>query len=262
MRTVRTAWVCLLGACLFAPVLRTLADANPNQYSVIADRNVFKLKPLPPPPDPNATPPTPPSNVTLTGITDILGDKMALMEEQPQGKPKIYLMLSEGQRDGDVTVVSINQPGGTVTIKNVDQTQTLDLNAAAKRAASASAVASVNPIPAPGGVNSIRDARANGIQARRDMRAVSSGDVPALPGSGDTASLPSSGDTSSGGTGIGTAPRTAAAQTEGKTMSLEEQIVAVEANRAATQAKVNQGALPPLPPAPRAVQQVLDQPVH
>lgn len=256
MRTVRTAWVCLLGACLFAPVLRTLADAKP--YDVIPDRNVFKLKPLPPPPDPNAVPPTPPSNVTLTGITDILGDKMALMEEQPQGKPKIYLMLSEGQRDGDVTVVSINQTASTVTIKNVDQTQTLDLNAAAKRAASASTVASVNPggspIPTPGGVNSIRDLRANGIQARRDMRTVSSGDVPPLPGSGSGPSLPSSGDMSSGGAGIGTNPRTSTAKTDAPVLSPEEQLV----QNAAAQVNPDPHS-PPVPPAPPFFQKILNE---
>jgi len=264
MRLVQTAWICFLGACLFTPVSRLLADAQPNQYDVISERNIFKLRPMvvAPPADSQKDPP---SKVTLTGITDILGGKMALMEVQPQGgKPKLFLMLAEGQRDGDVSLISIDQKAGTVTIKNQDVTQTLDMADAGKRAASAPAVAGGgSPIPSPtgggGGVNSIRDVRARGIDARRDLRTVSSGDVPALPGSGNTTSLPSSGDMASGGTAIGTNPRTLTAQSQGKIMSPEEQIVKMEIDR---EVNKNNPNYPPLPPAPPAAQRILNQPAQ
>jgi len=249
-----------LGACLFAPVSRVLADAQPNQYGVIPERNIFKLRPMPVI-DPNAAAnqKDPPSKVTLTGITTILGDALALMEVQPQGgKPKLFLMLAEGQRDGDVSLVSIDQKAGTVTIKNQDVTQTLDMADAGKRAASSPAVAGGgSPIPSPtgggSGVNSIRDVRARGIEARRDLRTVSSGDVPALPSSGDATALPGS-----GATGVAN-PRTTTAQAEGRMPTPEEQIVQMEINRELTKDKVAAGQLPPLPPPPPSAQKILDQ---
>ncbi len=76
-------------------------------YSAIWLRNVFDLKP-PPPPTPVNTAVTnaPPPNVELTGITTLLGTKRALFMVQyapapgkPAGKDESYI-LTEGQRQG------------------------------------------------------------------------------------------------------------------------------------------------------------------
>ena len=57
-------------------------DSSSNPYQGIVDRNVFALKPLPPPPEPPSDkPPTP--EFYLTGITTILGNKLALIRTTP-----------------------------------------------------------------------------------------------------------------------------------------------------------------------------------
>src|ERR1041385_6626538 len=103
MKQSRSAVIGLVSISLLAWAVRASADSRPNLYDTISDRNVFKLRPPSPPPDPNAKAAEPPSKVTLTGITTILGDALALLEVQPQGgKPKLFLTMSEGQRDGDI----------------------------------------------------------------------------------------------------------------------------------------------------------------
>src|SRR5947208_16694459 len=64
------------------------SNANPNPYQGIVDRNVFGLKPPPPPPAP-PEPPKPPVNITLTGITTVLGKKRR-SEERRVGKEWKY----------------------------------------------------------------------------------------------------------------------------------------------------------------------------
>ncbi|HEX4342640.1 MAG TPA: hypothetical protein VH255_04575 [Verrucomicrobiae bacterium] len=246
MRRSQTVLICLLGLSLLAPAVRALADARPNQYDMISDRNVFKLKPLPPPIDPHAVQPDPPIKVTLTGITTILGDALALLEAQPQGKPKIFLTLAEGQRENDISVISIDQKAGTVTIKNQDLTQTLDMGDAAKRAGAGGAMAGNSPVPsnlpmAAPGDNSVRDLRSRSIPTRRDMRVTTSGDNSTAPNSGPNFGGGSSGMTMSGNTGSQTAA-------QGDTMTPEEQVVQMEVNRELTKNQVIQGQLPPPPP--------------
>ena len=116
-RSVKILSGCLCGLLLSAGGLRAINDlANP--YRAITDRNVFGL--LPPEPPAPPTPPTPPANIKLTGITTIFGNKRALLMVQdtaPGGKEQSY-MLSEGQREGDVEVLEINERDGTVKVKN------------------------------------------------------------------------------------------------------------------------------------------------
>src|SRR5436190_5650423 len=52
----------------------TTANADANPYHGIVDRNVFGLKPIPPPAPPPEQP-KPPVNITLTGITTLFGKK-------------------------------------------------------------------------------------------------------------------------------------------------------------------------------------------
>src|SRR5262245_53678278 len=85
--------------------------SSKNPYQGIVERNVFGLKP-PPPPAPPPEQPKPPVNITLTGITTILGKKRAFMTVSTAAKPgapatPTSYMLKEGERDGDIEILAI-----------------------------------------------------------------------------------------------------------------------------------------------------------
>jgi hypothetical protein len=136
-----------LALIIAAPAVSGATAANP--YLGIVERNVFSLKP-PPPPGPPPETPKPASKLTLTGITTILNKKQALLTAaipaigtaQP-AKQESYI-LAEGQRDGDVEVVSIDEIAGIVKVINRGLPETLDfVNNGAKI---------VSTGPGPGGV--------------------------------------------------------------------------------------------------------------
>lgn len=97
--------------------------ASSNPYGVIVQRNVFDLKDPPPPPPKEDTNPPPP-NVELTGIMTIFGHRQALFMVQDAavpGKPpksaESYI-LTEGQRQGVLQVLEIDEKNSRVKIKN------------------------------------------------------------------------------------------------------------------------------------------------
>lgn len=101
-----------------------------NPYDGIMDRNLFGLKPptaLLPPPDLKQPPP----DIKLSGITTILGKPRALLKAQiaarpPQPAKEEFYILTEGQRDGDIEVLTIDDKAGTVKVDNHGVIQTLD----------------------------------------------------------------------------------------------------------------------------------------
>lgn len=100
-------------------------------YERIAERNAFRLQPPPPP----AKPPAPPApKVFLTGITTILGRKLALFEivAAPSGRPGERVqpesfILTEGQRGGPLEVVAIDEHAGSVRVRDDGGLMTLTL---------------------------------------------------------------------------------------------------------------------------------------
>src|SRR3954464_6277697 len=98
--------IIVLGAVLLAgtaPLVR--AEAKPNPYQAIVERNPFGLKPTPPPVDNTPPPPVVPvPKVILTGISSVFGPTRALLEitEQEPGKTASTRrpILREGERDG------------------------------------------------------------------------------------------------------------------------------------------------------------------
>src|SRR5215831_18990314 len=101
-------------------------DSSPHRFQGIIDRNVFGLKPQASN-ESNVPAPTPPPKLTLTGITTILGNKRALLSTPPvPNKPAESFMLTEGQRDGEIEVLEINEIAGTVKVMNHGVEQTLD----------------------------------------------------------------------------------------------------------------------------------------
>ena len=128
--------------------------ATSNPYGGIVDRNVFSLKPAPLVDSTPVAPPTPPVKLTLNGITTILGNKRALLHAQipahpPESAKEENYMLTEGQRDGGIEVLSIDEHAGIVKVNNNGLTETLDfVNNGAKAVASVAPAAGSN-IPSP-----------------------------------------------------------------------------------------------------------------
>jgi hypothetical protein len=118
------ATVCLVVAALgvSTTVGANTADPGSNPYQSIVGKNVFRLKPPPPPPSEEPVKvPTP--KITLTGITTF-GKKRAMVKtppppakpgEQPKGEQ--FFMLAEGERDGDMEMVAIDEVAGSVKVK-------------------------------------------------------------------------------------------------------------------------------------------------
>jgi hypothetical protein len=129
----------------------TAFAAGSSPYQGIVDRNVFGLKPPVSANVEEAPPPAPPLKITLTGITTILGNKRALMSVAiPNKQPESYI-LTEGQRQGEIEVLQINEKAGTVKVKNHGIEQTLDFKTDGAKANPVPAVANVTPgvIPQP-----------------------------------------------------------------------------------------------------------------
>jgi hypothetical protein len=144
--------LCLASGIALCATPTIQGQANTGPYTGIVDRNVFGLKPPPPPPS-TEPPKPPPSKITLTGIMTILGRKQALMKTPPPTTPskpgdppktEQFYMLGEGQRDGEIEVVSIDEKTGTVIVKNAGTEETLNFDKNGPKLASA-------PAPAPGG---------------------------------------------------------------------------------------------------------------
>ncbi len=139
--------LCTLGMLVFwtGTCANAIETSGGSPYQGIVERNVFGLKPPPPPPDPEANKPPPPK-IFLTGITTILSSKRALMKMTPAPKPgepakEQSFTLGEGQRDGDLEVVEIDEKVGKVKVKYYDSIVDLDFENNGVKAAAA---------PAPG----------------------------------------------------------------------------------------------------------------
>ena len=119
--------VCLAGG-LFLPAAVHALTSTDNPYNSIVVRNPFGLIAIPPPAPIETT--TPPSNIKLTGITTILGIKNALLMAQepgPAGKSQSYI-LTEGQREGQIEVLTIDNIAGLVKVNNAGVVSTLNFD--------------------------------------------------------------------------------------------------------------------------------------
>jgi hypothetical protein len=153
-----------------------------NPYQPIVDRNVFGLKPPAPPPDPEANKPPPPK-IVLTGIYKMGGNppralmKISMPPRPPDPAKDIPLILSEGQRDSEVEVLSIDTVASIVKVNNSGTVMTLDFtnNGAAKMASAAPAAGSRpgspgGPAPGPSPFPMPAPAGAAPNPAARQMR--------------------------------------------------------------------------------------------
>jgi hypothetical protein len=152
-----TVALCAVSAAMARPA----AEDGGNPYTAIPERNVFALKP--PPPPATVEPPKPPTiKLTLRGIMTIFGKKQAIFDApptpapppkpgQPPDPPKQHsYMLAEGQREEDITVLRIDELARTVKVDNAGDIETLEFATNANKTASAPAAAPSAPNPFQG----------------------------------------------------------------------------------------------------------------
>jgi hypothetical protein len=96
--------------------LAMAASANP--YGTIATRNAFNLLP----PRVETSKPgdvfKPSPEYKLTGIAGFGSNKWALLSKADPGKAPVHFMLREGQREGPLEVVSVDEIANLVRIRN------------------------------------------------------------------------------------------------------------------------------------------------
>lgn len=201
-------------------------------YQQISDRNAFSLKPIPPPPDPNTQAVTQQVNITFTGITSYQGVKKAYFRIPDGTKPGqfLYPTIREGERDGALEVVSINDKAGTVSIKNAGMPMTLDFETHGNKIAGAMAM-----VAPPAGAPGLPSVRALPGGAATPMQFV--------PPNTQAQPSPSM-------QGIPSRPvRTSTQANQSQPQATyESAIVNMEIQRALHSDKISSGEMPPLPP--------------
>lgn len=120
----------LIGVLLSTGASAVVSDSS-GPYDGIVERNVFNLHAPPPavnPADLIAKAPVP--KVTFTGITTILGKKLAFLTipGTKPGSPPESMMLAEGQAQMGIEVKQIDDKAGIVKIVNHEEPQTLDFD--------------------------------------------------------------------------------------------------------------------------------------
>jgi hypothetical protein len=143
-----------LAFCTTANAVTAISPETPNNpYQSIVDRNVFSLKPPPPPAEPVEVNKPQALKITLTGITTILGNKRVLMKAVPTtakpgeaAKAEQSYILTEGQREGDLEILAIDEKLGSVKVSNAGSVQTLTFEKDGAKLPS-------TPAPAPAPVN-------------------------------------------------------------------------------------------------------------
>lgn len=128
--------------------------AQGNPFRLIAARNAFGIKdpPAPPPPVVDTPPPPPPtpSNVTLTGFTLWQGRKKVYLQiTEPGSKAPSFHDMEEGDVQGEIEILSIDEKNETARIRNAGQEFTLNFKENGAKAAGGPAPGQPGAIPAP-----------------------------------------------------------------------------------------------------------------
>jgi len=244
-----------IAACFLAPIVSArpvTADAQANPYQAIIGRNVFSLKPPPPPPRPeDLIKKQPPPNIKLQGLTTINGRRQVLFKAMMPAKPpersqpqEVSFVMNEGERQGEIEVLEINEQTGTIKFSNHGETQLKNMKDDAEKPALGAppppmmAQPGVVPgLPPPGA------AMNPSVPGTITTFGGTSHTIPQRPLRGSTANpggLPALG----GGAGIpATTQQTQQAQQ--RPLTPEEQIIVMELHR-----QNNDPDFPPMPPTP------------
>ncbi|HWD91267.1 MAG TPA: hypothetical protein VG938_02855 [Verrucomicrobiae bacterium] len=152
--------ICVLMGLLLVTGASAMSEAT-SPYDGIVERNVFNLHAPPAKVDPESLiQHTPPPKVTFTGITTILGKKLAFLTI-PGAKPGALpesMMLAEGQAQNEIEVKQIDEKAGVVKITNHGESQTLDFEHDGVKPSGLPAPTMMPP-PAPPPPNVIRPLR-------------------------------------------------------------------------------------------------------
>jgi hypothetical protein len=260
--------ICTLAGLALCPAANAVtSESSGSPYLGIVERNVFGLKPPPPPPDPEASKPPPPK-IFLQGITTFGGVKRALFKAQmppkagepPKGEQSF--ILAEGQRDGDMEVVTIdaNSPGsvkvsafGTIITLDFEHNGIKTTTAAPPPSVAPRPGAGVPPLGAPGAnpftpaggtqpFSPARPIRPTGAGASSAYGGATPVHANGTPGNASGVSLP----------GFGTASPAVSQpqQNTGPTLNREEQAIVLAAQKQHYQNSGNPIAnlIPPMPP--------------
>jgi len=127
-------WVCAAGFFLLSVTTRAAtADAGNPYADTIVGRNVFSLKTPPPPPNPeDLIKKEPPPKILLQGLTTILGRRQVLFKVQATAKPgqpakEESYVLTEGERQGEIEVLEIDENAGVVKFNNHGTVEPLNM---------------------------------------------------------------------------------------------------------------------------------------
>ncbi len=228
-----------LALCVAPGVTWAITSANP--YEAIIERNVFSLKPPPPPVDTKDANKQPPAKVILTGITTILGYPQALLKTAaapaarapvkagvPPQAPKgdQFYILRQGEREGDIEVLDINPKAETVKIKQDGTEFVLDFEKNGQKPAGAVAGGPPGVIPPPTGFGAGAVPQPTGMpkfnMPIRPMRTASSG-APSAGGFGQAAQT--------GGFGMPSTTASLSPQQQAAQLSPEANALLIEAER-------------------------------
>jgi hypothetical protein len=169
----------IAASCCGAKVLSAAASAD--YYNQIPARNLFGLHEPAVKRDEPIPPPLP--KIILNGITT-MGNKLAFLKVQFLPKPgeqqqtEQSFMLTEGQREGGIEILEIDEKAGTIRVNNSGTEMTIGFDKDAAK------VAKTPPSAQPGLPNITERARAMnpGISGYQRMIPTRTGrQVPALP---------------------------------------------------------------------------------
>ncbi len=238
-------------------VTSAMANADLGPFEAIVKRNPFGLnppKPVEPPPPP---PPPPKSDVTLTGITSLIGGrpKAYLMTKDAKGTPE-YHTLAINERSGSLEVLSIDSETGTVKIRNGSLESVLNFKDNGNKTA---AVA-----PPPGAPGQPRPGGPPGVPTPVNVPAPNTGS-PNAPAN-TSVQLGAPGQGGDGGNGRLLVLPTRTMRTSGSdspdqnnvtvphppqaNLSAEESAVIMAITKEAKKTEIQSGNFPPLPPVP------------
>jgi hypothetical protein len=117
MKSRKIFLILLLGVSQIARTSQASGSTPANPYQKIGEHNLFGLQP--PTPVAQAIATLPPQ-IVLNGLTTVFGDKRALFKTLPTAdspKEQSYI-LAEGQRAGEIEVLSVDMKAAAATINN------------------------------------------------------------------------------------------------------------------------------------------------
>ena len=128
MRALAKVVLCILGSFAASTRAETI-ESRDHPYKNIPAANVFRLKS---PARPEGPVPLPPPKITLQGLTTVLPRphvlfKVMMPATSSEPAKETAFVLGEGEREGEIQVLEINERAGTVRLLNHGVEQTLAL---------------------------------------------------------------------------------------------------------------------------------------